>query len=349
MNGTTLTLGLAGLLAGAGVLQARGSAAKTQPRPGRLPRMASLFSGGGLVEVGLAGLVHPVFAVEISPPIAAVYAQAIGPHVEVEDVRHVTLPPHGQIDYLHASPVCKSYSAAKLKGGEHGVDMDTAAATAAAIHALKPRVFTLENVPKYAGSEALKLVESALRQEGYEFDEAVYRAEDYGCASRRKRLLLRAVRSGRLPPKPEPTHGPGRAHPYADWFSAIEGDVERYEDDILPRWMIERLARASVPYHDVPKPLLVMGGSAGKNLPASWAGGPAPTFKATPGEKHRVLLPGGRVKTLSPLGTSKILGLPSSYPLPAKRSLAVTILGNGVPPALSRAVFGPLMAFGGHL
>ena len=98
-----------------------------------------------------------MFAVEISAPIADVYRDAVGPHIRVEDVRDVVLPARGQVEYLHASPVCKSYSVAKLDAGERPLDLETARATSDAIEHLLPDVFTLENVPQYQGSDALQI------------------------------------------------------------------------------------------------------------------------------------------------------------------------------------------------
>jgi DNA (cytosine-5)-methyltransferase 1 len=359
MNGTQLTLGLVGAFALAGAVSRRGSRSVR-----RRARTATLFSGGGMVEAGLKGLIEPVFAVEIEPKIARVYRQAYGPHVFVGDVRHAVLPRKGTVDYLHASPVCKNYSSAKRKTvcefGDCDLDMETAAAAANALATLTPDVFTLENVKAYRGSSALALIEDMLNDLGYDYDKHVYNAADYGTASFRERLLLRAVRNGKLPHPPKPTHGPKAGQPYADWFKAVQDEVEGYPDTNLPAWMVERLQAEGVPVvntttHRVERPLIVMGGSGFKGkIPFAYAGGPAPTFKATVGEGlyHRILLPGGKIKRLPPHGIAKILGMPSDYPLPAGGSLvpldaakiSVTILGNGVPPALSRAVFGPLLS-----
>ena len=190
----------------------------------------------------------------------------------------------------------------------------------------------------------MTLVEDALREGGYTFDARVYDAADYGAATRRKRLLLRAVKDGELPPAPAPTHGPGRAQPYADWYAAVEDLVDGLPDDKVPPWMRRRLEAAGVNPDAPSKPTLVMGGSAGKNVPYAEAGGPAPTFKATPGEAHRIIFPDGRVKRVTPRAAARITGLPDDYPLPTKTATATTIIGNGVPPALSEAVFAPLLA-----
>lgn len=343
MNGVQLAFGFVGALAVAGLASKRGSAARR-----RLPRVATLFSGGGLVEVGLEGLIDPVFAVEYDPKIAAVYEAAHGAHVKAEDVRTVTLPRAGSIDALHASPVCKAFSVAKREVGEKDLDIETARATARAIRRLRPKVFTLENVPGYRGSEALGLIEGALRDEGYTFDARVYDAADYGAATHRKRLLLRAVREGVLPPVPMPTHPKGRQ---TDWYRSVADLVEGMPDASMPKakkreqdWLSPRIRAAGIDLAHLDRPLLVLGGSTGKGVvPYAFAGGPAPTLKATYKEVHRIFLPDGRIKRLTPRGMARITGLPDDYPLPKDPNLATTIIGNGVPPALARAVFGPLL------
>ena len=312
------------------------------------PRTATMFSGGGLVEAGLRKYIDPVFAVEANPEIGAAYKAAHGGHVRIDDVRNVDLGEAGDVDYLHASPVCKNFSAAKAvtESGEQPLDLETARATADAIRRTQPAVFTLENVRGYRGTKAMRLVEDALREGGYTFDANVYDAADYGAATRRKRLLLRAVKDGELPPAPAPTHGPGRAQPYADWYGTVADLVDDLPDATpVPGWARERLEARGIDVDHIEKPLLVMGGSAGSTtVPHASAGGAAPTIKATPGELHRIVLPDGRVKRVTPRAAARITGLPDDYPLPTKTATATTIIGNGVPPALSEAVFAPLLA-----
>jgi DNA (cytosine-5)-methyltransferase 1 len=314
---------------------------------GGKPRTATMFSGGGLVEVGLRGQVDPVFAVEANADIGAHYKAAHGGHVRIDDVRNVDIGEAGDVDYLHASPVCKNFSAAKVvtEDGEQPLDLLTAQATADAIRKTKPRVFTLENVKGYQNSEAMRLVEDALREEGYTFDALVYDAADFGAPTSRKRLLLRAVKGGTLPPPPVPTHGSRGAQPHVDWYGTVADLVDDLPDATpVPPWARERLKARGIDPDRVEKPLLVMGGSAGSTtVPHAFAGGAAPTIKATPGELHRIILPDGRVKRVTPQVLARLTGLPDDYPLPTNAALATTIIGNGVPPALSKAVFGSLL------
>lgn len=324
---------------GKGTLYSRAPKPGFRGKEGR-PRTVTLFSGGGLVEEGLRGIVDPTFAVENNPDIAGVYRAAHGDHVLVDDVQKADLGAAGDVDYLHASPVCKNFSKAKVvtADGEQPLDIETARATAAAITKTKPKVFTLENVKGYQGSEAMRIVEDALRAEGYTFDARVYDAADYGAPTQRQRLLLRAVKDGPLPPAPAPTTAK------TDWYATVADLVEDLPNDVAPPWMRKRLEAAGINPDDVKKPTIVMGGSASRgNVPFAEAGGPAPTIKATPKETHRILLPGGVVKKVTPQAMARITGLSDSYPLPKDRALATTIIGNGVPPALSKAVFGPLL------
>jgi len=176
----------------------------------------------------------------------------------------------------------------------------------------------------------------------------VYDAADYGAATHRDRLLLRAVRDGSLPPVPRPTHPKGRQ---ADWYAAVADLIDGMPDTTMPKakkreedWLTPRLRASRINLARLDRPLLVLGGSMGKgSVPHAYAGGPAPTLKATYKEVHRIFLPDGRIKRLTPQGMARITGLPDDYPLPEDTNLAVKVIGNGVPPALSRAVFGPLL------
>jgi len=303
------------------------------------PRTATLFSGGGLVEEALRGAIEPVFAVDFDTAIGEAYRIAHGDHIRIEDVCTVDFADALGAEYLHASPVCKNFSAAKkLRAGEQPIDVATAEATVRGIEEIKPGVFTLENVPAYAKSGAFGIITDALTREGYTWDVNVLDAADYGAATRRARLLLRAVREGELPPLPAKV-------PATDWYATVADlvpDLPRVAE--VPEWMAGRLTPSGIDWRTIDRPLIVMGGSAFKGtVPHAFAGGPAPTIKATWRERHLIVLPGGEVRVVTPRVLARIMGIPDSYPLPDSRAVATTIIGNGLPAALTRAVFGPLL------
>lgn len=145
-----------------------------------MTRGATLFSGGGGVEMLLKDHIDFVHAVEYEPQIAACYAANIGPHVQVADVRAVDYASWGALDYLHASPVCKNFSAAKANGVETDEDMQTAAAVVRCLEATQPRVFTLENVQQYEGSASYRAIVTWLNHNGYMWHAEVLNAANFG-------------------------------------------------------------------------------------------------------------------------------------------------------------------------
>jgi DNA (cytosine-5)-methyltransferase 1 len=66
--------------------------------------------------------------------------------------------------------VCANFSQAHTakagKGGETADDLSAAIAVAEAIRQLQPRVFTLENVPRYQNSQSFSIILDALELEG---------------------------------------------------------------------------------------------------------------------------------------------------------------------------------------
>lgn len=99
---------------------------------------------------------------------------------------------------------------------------------------VRPRVIILENVEEFATWGPLlpsglpcparrgwtfRRWWRELELLGYELDARELRACDYGAPTIRKRLFIVARRDGEAIVWPEPTHGPGRAHP---WRTAAE-------------------------------------------------------------------------------------------------------------------------------
>jgi DNA (cytosine-5)-methyltransferase 1 len=314
----------------------------------QLPEGVTTFSGGGLVEIGLRGIVRPTVAVEYSPAIAQAYRAAHGDHVKVQDIRTVSLEDHKGKFHYHASPVCKNSSllkSAALGGGEKDLDLQSAQAVARHIDEIEPKVVTIENVPDYRTTQAADIIRKKLQDRGYMIDEAVYNAADYGAPTARRRYLLRAVKGGLLP-EPVPQKGPS-------WYETIADIIDDLPDDKIenkPRpgqshlWRKGNgLIEAFPDPMNVSEPVLISGTTLFKKVAFSRAGQPAFTYKATPATADRILLPGGRVKRVTARAKARMTGIPDSYPLPKDEKTALTIIGNGVPPALVRNVFGPVI------
>ena len=237
-----------------------------------LATSGTYFSGGGLLEAGLKGVIDPKVAVEFSEKIAGVYADNHGNHIVVADVRDVDpkklvgAVDGGEVQYFHASPVCKNFSKAKREGGEVELDKETALSTAEFIAKTRPKVVTIENVKGYRNSEALKIITDELTRQGYDWDADVYNAADYGGYTKRERLIVRAKRDGKLPPKPEKLPEELRKK---GWYSAVEDLIPHLEEKKtgVPQGTDERLKNSGIDYRTIDKPLYVFGrGYANKTV-----------------------------------------------------------------------------------
>ena len=316
---------------------------KLQKHPDSLMKAGTYFSGGGLVEEGLKGIIDPVVAVEYDRKISGVYRNNFGQHIVTADVRDVDpkeLVKHidGEVEYFHASPVCKNYSQAKSNGGEVELDKETAKSTADFIDAVKPRVVTIENVKGYKDSEAMKIITQALDKNGYTWDADVYNAADFGGYTNRERLIVRAVKDGELPEKPKKQPRKG------GWLEAVEDILPTLtvkESGVAP-WMDARLKVDGIDWQKVEKPLYVMGSAyADGKIPHAYGDEILPTLRTKSGDV--IIMPGGKVLRADGRVLARITGLGDDYLLPKTESLAHTIIGNGIPVQLTQSVIAPLL------
>lgn len=316
---------------------------KLKKHPNSLMKAGTYFSGGGLVEEGLKGIIDPVVAVEYDQKISGVYRNNFGQHIVTADVRDVDpkeLVKHidGEVEYFHASPVCKNYSQAKSNGGEVELDKETAKSTADFIDAVKPRVVTIENVKGYKDSEAMKIITQALDKNGYKWDADVYNAADFGGYTSRERLIVRAVKDGELPEKPKKQPRKG------GWLEAVEDilpTLTEKKNGVAP-WMDARLKADGIDWQKVEKPLYVMGSAyADGKIPHAYGDEILPTLRTKSGDV--IIMPGGKVLRADGRVLARITGLGDDYLLPKTESLAHTIIGNGIPVQLTKGVIAPLL------
>lgn len=328
---------------GKGIVKSPIMEQKLKKHPDSLMKAGTYFSGGGLVEEGLKGIIDPVVAVEYDRKISGVYRNNFGQHIVTADVRDVDpkeLVKHidGEVEYFHASPVCKNYSQAKSNSGEVELDKETAKSTADFIDAVKPRVVTIENVKGYKDSEAMKIITQALDKNGYTWDSDVYNAADYGGYTSRERLIVRAVKDGELPEKPKKQPRKG------GWLEAVEDilpTLKVKESGVAP-WMDARLKADGIDWQKVEKPLYVMGSAyADGKIPHAYGDEILPTLRTKSGDV--IIMPGGKVLRADGRVLARITGLGDDYKLPKTESLSHTIIGNGIPVQLTQGVIAPLL------
>ena len=316
-------------------------------KDGSFLRSGSYFSGGGLLEEGLKDYLDPKVAVEFNEKISGVYMDNFGNHIVTADVRDVDPKKlvkdiDGPVQYFHASPVCKNFSTAKRDGGEVELDKETARSTAQFIGETRPKVVTIENVKGYKNSDALKIITDELTAQGYDWDMGVYNAADYGGYTNRERLIVRAVRDGKLPPKPEALPEGERK---GGWIEAVSDLMEGLPEKKsgVPKWVDERLKGEGIDYRHIDKPLYVFGqGNSRTSIPHAFADELLPTLRTKGGDM--IIMPDGRVLKVTPRVLARVTGLADDYEMPETDDLAHTVVGNGIPTQLSEHVIGPLLA-----
>ncbi|WP_225226018.1 DNA cytosine methyltransferase [Komarekiella delphini-convector] len=206
-----------------------------------------LFAGGGGIEAGMvqAGI-RPVIAVEFDPTkpdlskaIALThhrnfseYGCKVVQQIVQEVAQEGFLGFPRRPDYLHASPVCANFSQAHTakagKGIETADDLTSALAVAEAIRQLQPRVFTLENVPRYQESESFAAILETLGSYRYLINYSVVNMADFGLPQARRRLVLIASKGSQVAlPRESESCG---------WYEAIAHLIPMMTDSqLLPK------------------------------------------------------------------------------------------------------------------
>lgn len=320
-----------------------GEEPKFSLKDGSLIKAGTYFSGGGLVEEGLKGIIDPVVAVEYDEKISGVYRNNFGQHIVTADVRDVdprelVKQIDGEVEYFHASPVCKNYSQAKSNHAEVELDKETAASTAEFINAIKPKVVTIENVKGYKDSDAMKIITDSLDANGYTWDADVYNAADYGGYTNRERLIVRAVRDGKLPEKPK------KMARKSGWYEAVADIIPTLtekKNGVAP-WMDIRLKADGIDWRNIDKPLYVMGSAyADGKVPHAFADELLPTLRTKSGDV--IVMPDGKVYRAMGRVLARVSGVSDDYKMPFSENLSHIIIGNGIPTQLTEHVIAPLL------
>lgn len=340
---------------------------------GDMVTFASLCTGGGGVEIGAraAGLT-PLWGLELEAEIAAV-ARANRIAVTVGNVTTTNPRDFEPADVLHASPPCPNFSQANTNGRETVEDVSIARGVARFIEAHEPRVFTLENVGRYAYSESWRTIQEVLDRLGYFYDvhggeySARLCAADAGVPQTRRRFWVRAVRGALLPPLPRPVAWRG-------WYAAVEDLLPGCPESPLAPWQEERLKD-----HPVVGPLLVGAGGFSGDAVTRESSEPAMTVTANRNQCNQVravLVASGnhshvptvrqseepaftvvaqseraparaiiecRTVKMTLACTARFQGFPDDYAWSDDAQLNATINGNAVPPPWYAWLVGPLV------
>lgn len=308
-----------------------------------------MFAGAGGASLGLgdAGL-DSAACVEYDPDAHATATAAGHPSV-LADVRDFTRAwPGDPIDLLWASPPCQAFSSAGKRLGEADA-RNGWPWTLDAVDAVRPTWLIAENVPGLlhhqgactrrdgaslgcAGCYWLGTVLPAFRVRFPHVEVRTLDAADYGIPQHRRRVFL--VAGPRAIVWPEPTHGPGRAHPWASIGDALGVSAAPYYA------RAEQVGAVATP---AAQPAPTLGRAGNVYLHATDPGKrkqgdvltrlvPAPLAGSQPERLHRPS------PTVSAVGECKGSG-EGGNPLKMQRASDALFLGTGV-----RRLTPPLMA-----
>ena len=205
-----------------------------------MPTFASLFTGGGLADIGAMQAGYELlWGVEYDADIAAV-ANANLPHREkvyAESVMCIDWAKMTRPDHLHMSPPCQDFSVAKTSGKVGNDNDGLSDACVEALKALQPSTVTLENVEGYRKAPGFQRIVDHLWGAGYWVNVDVLNSADFGVPQTRRRMILRAVQGGFPGPLPEPVK------PWRGWYEAIEDLIPELPETQFAPWQLERLPK----------------------------------------------------------------------------------------------------------
>lgn len=247
------------------------------------PLVVDLFAGAGGASEGIRRALgrDPDVAVNHSALALAMHAvnhpRTVHLVEDVFDVNPRKVVGGHRVGLLWMSPDCTQHS--RAKGGKPRQKNIRSLACVAHRWAseVRPDVIALENVPEFLDwgpldetdrpiperkGEDFRAWAEVLRAHGYVVEWRTLVACDYGAPTSRKRLFLIARCDGQPIVWPEPTHGPGRAHPWRtaaeviDWTLPVPSIFGRKRP--LAEATLRRIATGVRRYVlDAPRPFIV--------------------------------------------------------------------------------------------
>jgi len=208
------------------------------PSKTKKPRIFSLFSGGGGLDIGFA---NAGFEIVASSDVEPHFCETLGSNPKIFGKEHRVFCKDiaelnakdcnlGPIDFVIGGPPCQSFSAAGRRvGGVYGLN-DLRGSLfwhyCRLLKELQPRGFLFENVRGILSAnnkEAWGLISNSFGELGYSLSYRVLDAAEFGVPQHRDRVILVGVKDQSSFLFPRPTHGPASSdgRPYVTASEAI--------------------------------------------------------------------------------------------------------------------------------
>lgn len=302
-------------------------------------KLLDLCCGAGGWSLGAKQAGWTVEGIDLDMDAVATYQANVGPSVRA-DIRDVRGQPNGISAVISGVP-CQPYSIAGKRAGTAHEDGTLWLEWLRVAVELQAEAIALENVRGFAtwqDGRFIRHVIQSVEAKGFHTAWQVLDAADYGVPQHRDRIFLVGFRSPEARARfrwPEPTHGP----PGHLW---------------LPRYRTVRDA-LGIPL-DEPSATITTGGTEGGGGPELFANAawrerlknaglldrPSTTVAAdarlAPAGHHEHARGNARDVQLGPAELAVLQGFPLSFRFHGNKTSQYRQIGNGVPPALGRAV-----------
>ncbi len=133
--------------------------------------------------------------------------------ITAEQILESTRLQKGELDCIIGGPPCQAFSVYNHQRGMHDERSGLFREYLRLVEGLLPKYVIIENVPGMTSVEdgiAVKEIKDGLKKLGYEIDVKLLKAEDYGVAQERRRLVFIGNRIGKPIVFPKNTHGTGK-------------------------------------------------------------------------------------------------------------------------------------------
>lgn len=231
-------------------------------------------------------------------------------------------------DLLMASPACQGHTPARGKDRpHHDVTRSTAWAVVSAAEYHRPPLVLVENVPEFAAWTLYPAWCAAMCALGYALAPMILDAADLGVPQHRRRLFIIGTRSKHPVELSLPQFDHVPALSFVDFAAGVWSPVNR------PGRSPRTLARVSAGRKQHGRRFLAPyygsgSGETGRSLSR-------PIGTITTRDRWSVI-DGDRMRMLTRDECRAAMGFPDGYRLPDGHRLAVHMLGNAVPPPMTR-------------
>jgi DNA (cytosine-5)-methyltransferase 1 len=305
--------------------------AKKRFNPTEELTFASIFSGGGLIDVGAihAGY-SPIWGIEYDLDIAELYKKNISDLLIVKAAETVNYLFLQSPTWLHVSPPCVNFSQVKTNGGENNLDLVHSDTITTALDRLLPYFFTIENVGSYAKSESIIKIKKRLDAARYSYTECLIDASKYGVPQKRKRYFLIAIKSPEKINLELRSPIPLPSNDIVGWFEAIH----KLE---MPKMALTETISNEVTQDDKLGDLLIETTGNRRNFRELLQKSPdSPSWTIRSSISRTSSRPiqcriAGEYYSLTPRAIARLQSVPDWYELGDRASTAIKMLGNGVP------------------